>query len=57
MFSRTTVPSVFGVRPRSLRWIAFSMAPRALRSHGWMTMLCASGTLMLASWLSGVVVP
>ena len=30
----------------SLFWIAFSMAPSTLRSHGWMTIWCGSGTLM-----------
>ena len=57
MLSRTTVPSTFGIRPMSLFWIAFSMAPRTPRSHGWMTIWCASGTLIPASWLSGVWVP
>jgi hypothetical protein len=42
-FSRTTVPSLLGIRPMSLFWIARSMAPSALRSHGWMTSVCASG--------------
>ena len=54
MLSRTTVPSTFGVRPTSLLRMAFSMAPSAERSQGWMTIWCASGTLMPASWLSGV---
>ena len=57
MLSRTTVPSTFGIRPMSLRWMALSMAPRTPRSQGWMTIWCGSGTLMLASWLSGVMVP
>jgi hypothetical protein len=37
--------------------MAFSIAPSALRSQGWMTIECASGTLIEASWLSGVLVP
>jgi hypothetical protein len=37
--------------------IAFSIAPRTPRSHGWITIWWASGTLMPASWLSGVSVP
>ena len=57
MLSRTTVPSTFGVSPMSLLMIARSMAPRTLRSHGWITIWCGSGTLMPASWLSGVWVP
>ena len=57
MFRRTTVPSTFGTSPMSLFWIAFSIAPRTLRSHGWMTIWWASGTLIPASWLSGVWVP
>ena len=43
MFSRTTVPSTFGTSPMSLFWIAFSIAPRTLRSHGWMTIWCGFG--------------
>ena len=35
--------------------MAFSMAPSTPRSQGWMTIWCGSGTLMLASWLSGVM--
>ena len=57
MFRRTTVPSTFGVSPMSLLMIARSMAPSALRSHGWITIWCGSGTLIPASWLSGVCVP
>ena len=57
MFSRTTVPSTLGISPMSLLGIAFSMAPRTLRSQGWMTIWCGSGTLIPASWLSGVWVP
>jgi hypothetical protein len=41
----------------SLFRIARSIAPRALRSHGWITIWWGSGTLMPASWLSGVCVP
>ena len=37
MLSRTTAPSTFGMSPMSLFWIAFSIAPRTPRSHGWMT--------------------
>ena len=55
--SRTTVPSTFGMRPMSLLVMAFSIAPRTPRSQGWMTIWCGSGTLMPASWLSGVDVP
>jgi hypothetical protein len=43
MLSRTTVPSTFGVRPMSLFVIAFSIAPRTLRSQGWMTIWCTPG--------------
>ncbi len=57
MFSRTTEPSTFGVSPISLFWIAFSIAPRTLRSQGWITIWWASGTLIPAIWLSGVGVP
>ncbi len=57
MFNRTTLLSTFGVSPMSLLMIARSIAPRALRSHGWMTIWCGSGTLIPASWLSGVWVP
>ena len=57
MFSRTTVPSTLGMMPMSLFMIAFSIAPRTPRSQGWITIWCASGTLIAASWLSGVCVP
>ena len=57
MLSRTTVPSTFGISPMSLLVMAFSIAPRTPRSHGWMTIWCGSGTLIPASWLSGVDVP
>jgi len=57
MFSRTAVPSTLGVMPTSLLRIAFSMAPSTLRSQGWITIWCGSGTLIPASWLSGVDVP
>ena len=46
MFSRTTVPSTFGIRPMSLFVMAFSIAPSTPRSQGWMTIWCGSGTLM-----------
>ena len=49
MFSRMTVPSLLGTRPMSLFWIAFSIAWRALRSQGAMTIWCDSGTLIPAS--------
>ena len=51
------MPSTFGMRPMSDFMIAFSIAPRTPRSHGWMTIWCGSGTLIEASWLSGVGVP
>ena len=57
MLSRTTVPSTLGIRPISLLVMAFSIAPRTPRSHGWMTIWWGSGTLIPASWLSGVWVP
>jgi hypothetical protein len=57
MLSRTTVPSTFGVSPMSLLMIAFSIAPRTLRSHGWITIWWASGMLIPASWLRAVWVP
>ena len=57
MLRRMTVPSTFGVMPMSDFMMAFSMGCRALRSHGWMTTVVDSGTLMLASWLRGVDVP
>ncbi len=41
----------------SLLRIAFSIAPRTARSHGWMTIWWGSGTLIEASWFSGVWVP
>ena len=57
MLSRTTVPSTFGIRPMSLFWMAFSMAPEHAAVPGLDDDWCGSGTLMLASWLSGVDVP
>ena len=57
MLRRTSVPSTFGVRPMSLLRIAFSIADSTPRSQGWITIWCASGTLIDASWLSGVWVP
>ncbi len=57
MLRRTTVPSTFGMRPMSDFMIAFSIAPRTPRSQGWMTTWWGSGTLIDASWLSGVGVP
>ena len=40
--------------PRSELSMAFSMARRALLSHGSTTSIEASGTLMPASWVMGV---
>jgi hypothetical protein len=57
MLRRTTVPSTLGISPMSLFWMAFSMAPRTPRSQGWITIWCGSGTLIPASWFSGVEVP
>ena len=49
--------AVFGVNPTSDSLMAFSIAPRTPRSQGWMTIWWASGTLIDASWLSGVWAP
>ena len=56
MLSRTTAPSTFGTSPMSLFVMAFSMAPNA-PVPGLDDDLVGSGTLMPASWLSGVCVP
>ena len=55
--SRITDPSLFGVIPRSLDWIAFSIAPIALLSNGWTCSSRGSGTVNAASWFSGTGVP
>jgi len=55
--SRTILPSLTGVRPRSEAMIAFSMALSWDASHGWITRLRASGTEIDAIWATGVGVP
>jgi hypothetical protein len=55
--SRITLPSLFGVMPRSLDWIAFSMAPIAPLSNGCTWSRRGSGTVTPASWFSGTGVP
>ena len=48
------MPSFAGVRPRSDFWMACSIFFIALWSQGWIISVRASGTEMLATWLSGV---
>jgi hypothetical protein len=55
--SRIILPSFEGVRPRSDSWIAFSIVLIELGSKGWIVSIRGSGTLMVASCLSGVDVP
>ena len=54
---RITVPAVFGVRPSSDLWIAFSIGPTMLFSHGETTSVRASSTLMFATCCSGTSEP
>ena len=54
---RMTAPAVFGVRPRSDLWIAFSMAGTIDLSHGVTHSVRESSTVTLATWLSGDSVP
>src|SRR5262245_11495942 len=53
---RMSLPSLAGVRPRSDFWMACSIFFSALWSQGWIVRVRASGTEMLATWLSGVSV-
>jgi hypothetical protein len=51
------LPSFDGVSPRSDSMIAFSIAFIELGSNGWTVSMRGSGTLIVASWFSGVGVP
>ena len=55
--TRTTSPTVAGVRPRSLARMAFAIAGARRFSHGVTSRLRASSTVMLASCFTGVDVP
>ena len=55
--SRITVPSLLGVIPRSLFWIAFSIALIEFWSYGEITSNRGSGTLNPASCCIGTVLP
>ncbi len=50
-------PSLLGVRPRSEAWMLRSIALRVETSNGRISKARASGTLMDASWMSGVGMP
>ena len=54
---RISFPSFDGCRPRSDSWIAFSIALIEVGSNGWMVISRGSGTLIVASCLSGVCWP
>ena len=54
---RMILPSLEGVRPRSLLRIAFSTAESILVSHREICKRRGSGAEMLAIWVSGVGVP
>ena len=56
-FGMSLWPSVIGLMPRSLFWIARSMLCVRLLSNGWISNCRGSGTLMFASWLIGMGVP
>ena len=51
---RTTLPSLFGISPRSDFMMDFSTSFIADLSHGWIISRRASGTVMAAIWFSGV---
>ncbi len=57
IWSRMTLPSLFGVRPMSASMIAFSIAGIADLSYGVSVSSRASLAATLASWLSGVSAP
>ena len=57
MLIRITFPSLFGVRPRSLMAMAFSIKAIELVSKGWIWMVWESGMERVASDLSGVSAP
>ena len=50
-------PSLPGFNPSSDFWIAFSTALMIVRSQGWIRIMRASGTVMVASWFKGVGFP
>src|SRR6266852_4488758 len=47
---RISVPSLFGFKPRSDAWIAFSMGCSDVLSNGLMVMSIGSGTPIVAIW-------
>src|SRR5438309_5185419 len=55
--TRMTWPSVCGLSPSPASRIALSTALTMARSHTWTVIIRGSGTLTLASWLSGTVPP
>ena len=57
MLRRMHVPSLDGLRPRSLSIIALSMSLMQVLSKGWMTIVCESGVEALAIVFKGVRVP
>ena len=48
------LPSFEGVRPRSDSWIERSISFSELGSNGWIVSIRGSGTLIVASCLTGV---
>ena len=57
MGTRSTWPSAAGLRPRFAPRIAFSTAPTNERSQTCTVIMRGSGTLMVATWLSGMALP
>lgn len=57
MFSRMSLPSLLGAKPRSDTVMPLSMAFKEAASYGWMTSMLLSGTDIPASCLSGVGAP
>ena len=57
MGTRIDCPSAAGLRPRPAERMAFSTAPASFRSHTWTTIIRGSGTLIVATWLSGMTDP
>jgi len=57
MGMRMTVPAVIGVSPRSDLKIAFSIACTTVFSHGEMTSVRPSSTVMLATCCKGTSEP
>ena len=57
MRRRMTWPSVAGDRPRLELTMAFSTAWTSERSHTLTEIMRASGTLTVATWLSGICAP